>query len=362
MAYIWETLEFERIMRKALLRDLNSSHGETRFGLYTTARKYLLENVLDEIKKIQPNMTDHGPKHVRNVLQNVRELLGESIGEGDCPLEKPSEKDLNGIELYVLGLSALLHDAGNVFKRKEHQKQISPIYDLARCSDGGNQDAEEKQTILEICKAHCGDGIDGSKNTLKFVPESSKLERIRVRPNLLAPILRLADELAEGEQRTSHFMITNHKYAKKSIQFHRYALSSSVDIDRVHERILLKYHITLKLPNDPKKGHAKSHGPVISTSALHNFLSFVYKRIEKVNQERQYAKHYCYLLNPFKETSASFVFWYKQQEISVPLDPVVFSDLVVPGDPQRSVVDNNSSYKEKALVQALKKAVRGMNT
>ena len=56
MSYIWETLEIEEIIQATLIRDLNRSHGDGRFGYYTTARKHLLENILDEIKKIQPNI------------------------------------------------------------------------------------------------------------------------------------------------------------------------------------------------------------------------------------------------------------------------------------------------------------------
>jgi len=205
MTYIWETLEFENKVKAALEQDIGQSHGAARFGYYTTARKYLLENILDEIKCIQPNMTDHGPKHIRDVIENIVDILGDSIGE------------LNGMELYVLGLSALFHDVGNVFKRMEHQKQIALIYDIAMRGNGGNQDAEQKQLILEICKAHCGEGVDGSKNTLQFVSNRSKIERKEIRPDLLAPVLRLADELAEGEQRTSHFMIKLHSLTNPKI-------------------------------------------------------------------------------------------------------------------------------------------------
>lgn len=347
-SHIWEILDFERLTKKALIRELNKTHGEERFSYYVLSRKNLLEQVLDEIKKIQPDMTDHGPKHVKNVLNNIQELLGEA------------SKSLGGMELYILCLSALFHDVGNVFAREAHQKQIGQIYDYARPSLGGNQDSEEKKVILDICKAHCGAGTDGSKNTLAFVTERSKIDRKAIRPNLLAPILRFADELAEGEQRTSHFMIKQHKYSPESQIFHKYADSVSVDIDRAHGRILLKYHITVDLPGNATDDGSKSHGPIISLEALGEFLEFVYIRIEKLNQERQYAKHYCPLLEPFKETAASFNFWHKGREIPVDLSPVIFSDLVVPGDPRKSVVDSDNKYNPNDLITLLSKAMEDM--
>lgn len=361
MSYIWETLDIEEIIQAALIRDLSKSHGDGRFGYYATARKHLLENILEEIKKIQPNMTDHGPRHIRDVLENIQELLGDSIGVWNKASKTIEDGFFNGMELYVLGLSALFHDVGNIFKRDEHQKQIGPIYDLARPSIGGNQDSEEKKIILDICRAHCGEGLDGSKNTLAFVTERSKLDRKEIRPNLLAPILRFADELAEGEQRTSYFMIQHHNYPKQSIQFHRYALSSNVDIDRAHGRIRLQYHISLRLPKKPEYNGSHNHGPVIPIGGLAKFLSFIYQRIEKVNQERQYTKHYCPLLERFKETSASINFWYRGREIPIDLQPIVFSDLVVPGYPQKSVVERDGHYYPVKLIMKLSEAMQHMS-
>lgn len=360
MSYIWETLEIEEKIQAALIRDLDRSHGDERFGYYTAARKHLLEDILDEIKTIQPSITDHGPRHIRHVLENIQELLGDSIGVWHKETKILDKGSLNGMELYILGLSALFHDVGNIFQRNEHQKQIESIYAFARPSPGGNQYSEEKMIILDICKAHCGDGLDGSKNTLAFVTELSKLDRTEIRPEQLAPILRFADELAEGEQRTSHFMIQQHKYSKKSLQFHRYAFSSHVDIDRAHGRIRLRYHIDLRLSCEPDRKETPDPGSVIPIRSLAKFLDFIYHRIEKLNQERQYAKHYCSLLEPFRETSASFNFWYRGRQIPIDLSPVVLSDLVVPGDPQKSVVERDNQYKPADLIKKLSEAMQRM--
>jgi hypothetical protein len=347
----WETVEFEKIIQAALVRDLSTSDGDVRFGYYTTARKYLVEEVLEQIKAIQPELTDHGPRHVRNVLENIQDLLGTSIGEWNKEARTLTEGELNGMELYVLGLSALFHDVGNVFARQEHQKQVAVIYDLARPSTSGYNDLEEKNIILEICRAHCGDAVDGSKNTLNFVTPQSKINRKTIRPILLASILRFADELAEGEQRTSNFMITFHKYDKESMPYHVYANCSSIDIDRGNGRICLRYHINIE--------PTVSEGIVgIPLEDLSTFLEMVYRRIEKVNQERQYAKYYCPLLTAFKETSASFSFWYKQHhQIQIDLDTIVLSDLIVPGDPQKSIETEYKKYKQDNLIPQLEAVI-----
>jgi hypothetical protein len=261
---------------------------------------------------------------------------------------------LNGVELYVLGASALFHDVGNIFDRKEHQRQVSKIYDLVKPSSGGHQDREEKKIIVDICQAHCGKALDGSQNTLRFVDERSKLDGQEVRPQLLAAVLRFADELAEGEQRTSHYMIQQHNYSHDSILFHQYADCSNVDIDRQGGRIRLTFHISLACEGE---GGTRD-GSIIPITGLEELLKFIYRRIEKLNQERQYARHYCPLLGQFKETSASFNFWYRERQVPLDLSAVVLSDLVVPGDPLKTVIQSDSRYDPSAVISELSQAMK----
>ncbi len=355
MTYNWETIELEEIIESTLERDIGKSNGKTRYGYYTTTKKHLIDNVLQEIKAELPEYTDHGPEHIKNVLENVLELIGNDIDK----LEKiPSQDEkLNGVELYILGMSVLFHDVGNIINRKDHQKNISKIYDFARLAINTPQDQEEKKIILNICDAHTGEGLDGSKNTLKTVIERSKIDNKAVRPNLLAPILRFADELAEGEQRTSNYMIKHLKYSKESLPFHKYANCSKVDIDRKNGRIRLTFHLNLSF----KKSDV-NNGSIIPINELKEFLNFIYNRIEKLNQERQYNKFYCKLLDPFKETSASFNFWYNNEQLYVPLEHIVFSDLVIPGDPQKSIVEQHPAYEPELLIKELNKSMKNIKS
>ncbi|NTW98728.1 MAG: hypothetical protein HGB35_02130 [Geobacteraceae bacterium] len=360
MSTIWEIQEIEEIIKAALIKDLGQHKGEARYSCYTNAREYLLKNIFDEIGKQQPELTDHGPSHIKNVLQNAQDLLGPCIGNLNSLTNEYENGKLNGMELYILGLSILFHDVGNIFKREEHQKQIGPIYDAARPPQGGSEDGQEKITILSICKAHCGDGLDGSENTLAFVDPHAKLERLPIRPNILAPILRFADELAEGEQRTSHYMVTKRNYSNNSLKYHQYALSKAVDIDRPNNRINLMYNITLTTDDcsNSSNGH---HGPIISIKELKSFLEFAYERIEKLNQERQYAKHYCNFLEPFKETQATFNFWYKGQLLPLDISPIVFSDLIVPGAPQKKLAERDQHYIPDMLIDNIGNAIINLN-
>lgn len=348
--YIWQERKIENLTEEKLKDDLDDAQAKARFGHYTTARKNLLVNLFSEIGKLQPDLTDHGSLHIKDVLDNAFELLGDDIG------------NLKSMELYCLTMSILFHDVGNFFDRDKHRKLISPIYDKARPSDGGNEDAEEKRIILSICEAHCGKHADGTNiNTLQDVIDRGRLERQTIRPNILAPILRLADELAEGEQRTSYYMIKRHSYSEENMIYHKYANSTKVDIDRIEGRICLTYNIKLNLSK------SSTNPGIISLEELDEFLPFIYGRAFKLNQERQYAKHYCNLLDPFKRTTVTINFTsheesdfggYHGRPLSVPLEPVVMSDLIVPGDKAKSFVEYDEAYEPKTLINSVDKAIK----
>lgn len=349
--YIWQGRKIEDITETRLKEELDDSQAKGRFGHYTTARKNLLVNLLPEIAKMQPDLTDHSSLHVKDVLDNAYDLLGGDISK------------LNSMELYCLIMSIIFHDVGNFFDRDKHRKLISQIYDKARpSSDGGNEDAEEKRIILNICEAHCGKHADGTTiNTLQDVIEHGKLERKKIRPKILAPILRLADELAEGEQRTSYYMIKKQGYSKKNMVYHKYASATHVDIDRGGGRIRLTYNVKLKISensNDPG---------IVSLEELKDFLPFIYGRAIKLNQERQYAKHYCELLDPFKRTTVTINFLcyeesdfggYHDETLSIDLKPVEMSDFVVPGDATKSFVEYDASYDPSTLIDSVRETIK----
>ena len=76
----------------------------------------------------------------------------------------------------------------------------------------------------------------------------------------LAAVLRFADELAEGPQRTSEFMQAEGLYESESQQFHDYANSTHILIDRGTNRIILTYEIGIGVDqsNEVRRPHLSS--------------------------------------------------------------------------------------------------------
>lgn len=336
---MWVETPIEKTTFNALVEELQESAGKDRYGLYTTARKDIVEQIAPNINAVMPNHTDHGPEHIAHVLKNAGKLL---------QIES-NPKPLTAMELYSLILGVVFHDTGNIHGRKNHQRNVSGIYDFCR-SSGGN-DHQEKLMILKMTEAHCGKALDGSSDTIRAIgPESTILAGYRVRLRYIAAILRFADELAEGKERTSSFMLQNYGYDKRSKIFHDYANISTVDIDPGNERIALTYNIEVK---------NKKSGGISNTEEgdLKKILEYCYQRIAKLDQERKYAKHYCDLLSRYKYTSVTFNFWIRGEWVRLGLpEAYTISDLVVPGEKVVLLNDRDKKFKVDNIIRGIKRA------
>ena len=305
---MWENSKFEERMRLALESELGESTGQTVFGQYTGARGILLEDVLEEIRGAEPYLTDHGPDHIRNVLDNVDRLLGNESGH------------FNATELYFLGLSVLFHDVGNLDGRDGHNQRIAKYYDHARPGDA-QRNAPEKRLVIAAAKAHTGKTADGSRDTLGDVPETEYFNGTSIKLRDIATVVRFADELAEGPQRTSLFLQSQGAYPPESAIHHRYAAVTQVAIDRQLRRISLCYNVVLQHPNYPA-------GECLGE--LRKLLEYICRRVAKLDDERKYARFYCPdLLVPFHNVQVQIEIT-DGESVEVRVGPVDFSDKVVP--------------------------------
>ena len=329
---VWETLSIEEKLKDRLVS--LGTKGEEFFSHYVSARKALLENILPEIKGQVPDITDHGADHIADVLNIVETCLGEEI------------EALTPIELYILCVSVLFHDVGNLYGRKQHNQNISKIYDFVRHKDITFQN--EKKAVIQIAGAHTGCAKDGTKDTLRDVGNDMPVYKEPVRAQKIAAILRFADELAEGLQRTSVFMQNHHNYSNESMIYHRYASITEHCIDKHGGRIAVTYNIDVE-----KSGS----NLVYKEIELSELLSFSYHRIIKLDQERKYAKHYCDWLSKFKEVSVNFDFWYEGDLLTLDLSPLVITDLIVPGDSTKKIEEINHKYEMEEVLSGILKSI-----
>jgi hypothetical protein len=245
-------------------------------------------------------------------------LLGKSGCAG-----KDSKKSLTPTELYFLVLSILFHDSGNVFDRKGHESRLEEAYTFAR---GNSQSlAPEKRLLFQIVRSHCGETSEGSSDTIGLLDPKGSFSGKHVDCQRVGTVLRLADELAEGPQRTSLFMQRYQPFPAGSQVYHDYAnIVSSIHIDAGNERIAIIYDIDIA-PETWSNGFDEER--------LSSLLNFCYHRIVKLDLERKYNRHYCSLLRPFKKSEFSLNFHYRTKPLDVNLGKITLDDLILPDPP-----------------------------
>lgn len=279
---MWTDTAIEQYLQKRLHDCYNKQEADFYYSLYFDAKSYLCDNVYSNIPGKEPCLTDHTEKHIINVLSNTWKLIFDN-GKKRC--------GFNEIELLLLCVSILFHDVGNIHGRDNHNINIADIYNSVRASKL-IKCQQERQLVLRIVKAHCGKSKNGDKDTLTEVEESSHLFDKPIRVRELAAILRFADELAEGPQRTSQYMIEKGLISEDSLLYHLYASVTQVVVDKGDGRVVLTYNIDYPIKN----------------YTLSDLLRFVYTRILKMDMERRYCKYYSPTLGSMKRTEASINF------------------------------------------------------
>jgi hypothetical protein len=339
----WEERPLEQHV-KWLLSDKLGQEGDKLWNDYVTTRNEIVTKILPWIAKEGQGLTDHGVVHIRDVIDNAALLLGfkNHFGDdnyrSDCHTFSPHE-------MLILLMGLLLHDIGNIYGRDRHNEKINKVWSELTCWNlWGNT---ERQVIFSVGRAHCGKDDNGSNDTLKALSVSNNYffkEAVRLAP--IAAIVRFADELAEGPQRTSNFLISSKLIDDTSEIYHQYAQITRVSIDSASGRVALSYSIDSENKDYPKnKAKLKKY--------LSQLLKIVYARAEKMNHERLFARHYCKELALFRDTSISITFFKNDLPTDLSLDPIVLNDINILGNISGKIEQINPSYNIDQLIKKL---------
>lgn len=292
---MWEDTKLEEQMKEKLSQGYNSREAKMYYRQYESAKDYLEKHIFSNIPAVETQLTDHTEKHIENVLKNAHKLLCDEID------------NFNAAEFYLLCMCILFHDCGNIHGRTEHEKNIVDIYDAIVGDDATR--TQERRLVLSVVKAHSGMSRKGDKDTLIDVVERTSLYDKEIKLREIAGILRLADELAEGPQRTSSYILGHNTKLEEgeikpiinntSIIYHKYASVTHIFIDKGNGRIALTYNIEIP----------------INQVTFTELLNFIYKRIVKLDAERRYCKYYAPSLEKLKRTEATINIYHKGEDI-----------------------------------------------
>lgn len=129
---------------------------------------------------------DHGVQHIADVVKSAQRLLEGANGE------------ISEYELFILLVAINYHDVGNMFGRIKHEDRINEV--LEKFFSAASFDYLDRTLATQVASKHGGDS-NGNRDRLSELERHTTWKNSPVRPQLLASLLKLADELSEHNGR-----------------------------------------------------------------------------------------------------------------------------------------------------------------
>lgn len=214
-------------------------------------------------------LNDHGPNHIKAVENRALQLL-------NAP-----NLELNPKEFFYLLNAIQIHDIGNIYGRTNHVNNVRNF--LPEIKPILNVDDIELKYIRQIAEAHGGELADGDKDKISKLSPLVKTDNVEVRQQLLASILRFADELADEKTRCDRHSLENGLIPPTSEIFHAYSYCLDCTLIK-HDLKTIELHFKI-----PKEFAIKQFGKDKKKSHL---IDEIYKRVLKMHYERIYASRF----------------------------------------------------------------------
>jgi len=352
---MWSQCRFEEHLIAALRTEFGEPGANKYITAYNRAKGYLCDNIYREISLEEPDLTRHDETHVVAVMDRIADLILR---------EKATSHDLSALDLYTLAMATLFHDVGNIDGRQSHSS-ASCLFDIFTSARGDSAEVRRERTVvLAAVRAHGGVASDGTGDTLKELKERDTLYTRIISLRDIGAILRFADELAEGPERTSEFCRKDGRYAESSQLYHDYASVTHVAVDQPNGRVMLNYEIEVSegCPSDCVADNERCPCSDRWNAWCGSLVEFIYDRISKLDQERRYARYYTSELSAFVATEASMNFhWHGLPVLmgEVTPNPMRLDEKVVPGTtPAETIPVAFPAYEKSMLIGAINEGIQ----
>lgn len=239
-------------------------------------------------------LTKHGTDHIDVVIQKLSELVDTNV---------QNDVDLTPYEVYLLLVATQLHDSGHIIKgRAAHEKNAAKVMGLLGNVLG--TETVEKKMIWTIAEAHGGRRKDGKKDKIDLLPVEETIFGLKVRPRVLAALLRLADELSDDYSRASKVLMDGKILKKESEIFHQYAsVLHTVNIDHLGKEIRLEFSLN-RSQVSTKYGKGSKDGKPLEFYLIDE----IYERLYKMYMEFIYCMRFIPFRNKLDTISAKITF------------------------------------------------------
>ena len=271
---------------------------------YGTAKKKDLTGAISRVKA--EKMEVEAPRSVQDLLRASAAGLSISMSTdaaGTADLQVRGKNSLKAGSSPLLVLDGVIYDGSLQDINPMDIESIDVLKDASSVAVYGAKAANGVVAITTkkgktgkpvisfnanvgmVSNARLPKTVDGA-GFIKFRQEYGE---IKLRE--LASILRFADELSEGPQRTSHYLNSKSKIAEDAQIYHEYASITNIFVDKGNNRIAITYNIDYT-----------------SSERIEELLEFTYRRILKLDAERRYCKYYAPILDKLKKTDAQINF------------------------------------------------------
>lgn len=266
------------------------SGGKTDYlAVFMGTHSYLNEKVHPTVQQRAPltdagvYLTDHGPRHIQLVMHRASQMLRTkasaasegAVGSIYAPCVGP-------YEVFLLALAIHFHDVGNMYGRAGHEERILEV--MKNIGPLQALEWHQRHLIAQIAASH-GGRIEGDKDTIRRLADGRQDDGgVSYRPQLLAAVLRFADELADEWSRADGFgLLSPEKLPPTCLLYHKYAQGLRVSMGKSDGRIGLNFNLRA---DDLRAPFSKMTGAGSTVDVF--LLDEIYERTLKTYNEARY--------------------------------------------------------------------------
>lgn len=214
--------------------------------------------------------SDHGVQHIADVIKSAQRLLQDATGQ------------ITEYELFILLVAINYHDIGNMFGRIEHEAKINDV--LEKFFSAASFDQLDRALAIQVASKH-GGVFNGSKDRLSELERSTTWKNFQVRPQLLAAVLKLADELSEHNGRGDQTAISANLLKGHESEVHHVFACAVNNLMPDFKSGAIDYRFYLTVDTLKQKYAWKADGTI-------GILEYIYQRVIKTYLECIYCSKY----------------------------------------------------------------------
>ncbi len=286
-------------------------------------KDYLVDNVYNDVtamanlKEAGMFYNNHGEGHINTIIHRASDL----VKSGHCTLSPK--------ETYFLLCAILIHDSGMLYGRIQHEENAKKI--IAEIRNLFSTDSTEQIVIFEIAKAHGGEDEFGDKDKIKRLKDK-RFNNELIRTQLIASILRFADELSEERKRASNKILQEDGLDNNPSEVY-HAFSSCVsNVYPNHSDHTIHFDFSIPVNFLNRKFQKHEHKVLL--------IDEIYERLLKVFVENKYCQKYMGRLIPLYRIHVTIEF--------IPPHSNPFDSINVPENFSFTIAENG--YPEKPIM------------